>query len=561
MIDYYTPKVEPHFHPYNTPFVVFPRRLDVNLCTCINNHNRAPLSLELLEFREVISQPLSAIRKLAGQTAVYGVSTIFGRLLNFALVPFFSYIFDSPEVLGLNTEFYAYIAFLNIVFTFGMETALFNFLSRENDKAMVYSTSLRTMLLSTLLLTIPFILLMQPIANLMRYPDHPEFIIWAIFIVASDALMAIPFAKLREENRAKKFAAIKMLNILVNLLVSFFFIGWCKYSYDHEPNSFLASLYNPEIGIGYAFIANLAANLVCLALLSKEYLKIKFGFDPELLKRMLRYALPLLVVGLAGMVNETLDRILLKYLLPAGIAEEQIGIYGTCYKIAILMTIFWQAFRYAAEPFFFSRQKEDNSKEMYATVMTYFVLFCLVIFLGTTMNLSWIQYMIGENYRSGIAVVPILLFANMCLGVYFNLSIWYKLTGRTQFGMWLTLIGAAVTLSLNFLWIPSTGYFGGYMGSAWATLICYTFMMLLSYFIGQKYYSVPYRTGKLVGYTTFALVLFFAGMYTNTGSYSADLVFRNLLLGIFVTIILFVEKPLRFISKTKLQPNKNTQKS
>lgn len=503
---------------------------------------------------------MSAIRKLAGQTAVYGVSTIFGRLLNFALVPFFSYIFDSPEVLGLNTEFYAYIAFLNIVFTFGMETALFNFLAKESNKPLVYSTSLRTMLFSTALLTIPFVLLMHPLAELMRYPDHPEFILWAIFIVAADALMAIPFAKLREENRAKKFAAIKMLNILVNLLVSFFFIGWSKYEFDHHPDSLLASFYNPEIGIGYAFIANLAANLVCLALLSKEYLKISWGFDAALLKRMLRYALPLLVVGLAGMVNETLDRILLKYLLPAGVAEEQIGIYGTCYKIAILMTIFWQAFRYAAEPFFFSRQKEENSKEMYSTVMTYFVVFCLIIFLGTTMNLQWIQYMIGENYRSGIAVVPILLFANMCLGIYFNLSIWYKLTGRTQFGMWLTLVGAAITLFLNFVWIPSTGYFAGYMGSAWATLICYTLMMLLSYFIGQKYFPVPYRAAKIAGYIGLTLVLYFAGKYTDTGSFAADLVFRNLLFVLFVIIVLLIEKPFRFIRKTKVIPTKNDQK-
>ncbi len=486
---------------------------------------------------------MSAIRKLAGQTAVYGVSTIFGRLLNFALVPFFSYIFDSPEVLGLNTEFYAYIAFLNIVFTYGMETALFNFLSSESNKPLVYSTSLRTVLISTVVLTIPFLFLAQSIANQMRYPEHPEFVVWAILMVATDALMAIPFAKLREENKAKKFAAIKLLNILVNLLVSFFFIGWCKYSHDNEPGSFLGSLYNPEIGIGYAFIANLTANVVCLALLSKEYLKMSFGFDIALMKRMLRYALPLLVVGLAGMVNETLDRILLKYLLPAGVAEEQIGIYGTCYKIAILMTIFWQAFRYAAEPFFFARQKEENSKEMYSTVMTYFVVFCLAIFLGTTMNLSWIQYMIGENYRSGIAVVPILLFANMCLGIYFNLSIWYKLTSRTQFGMWLTLIGAVVTLTLNFIWIPSTGFFGGFMGSAWATLICYSLMMVLSYFIGQKYFPVPYKVGKLLGYISFAVGLYFAGKYTSTGSESADLIFRNLIFGIFVTIVALVEKP------------------
>lgn len=488
---------------------------------------------------------MSAIRKLAGQTAVYGVSTIFGRLLNFALVPFFSYIFDTPNVLGLNTEFYSYITFLNVVFTFGMETALFNFLSSQSNKELVYSTSLRTMLVSTLILTLPFIVFAPALAGLMRYPENPEFVIWAILIVASDALMALPFAKLREENKAGKFAKIKLLNIFVNLIISFFFIGYCKYAHDNNPESFFGSLYNPEIGIGYAFIANLAANVFCLALLAGDYKRMSAGFDSALLKKMMRYALPLLVVGLAGMVNETLDRILLKYLLPPGIAEEQVGIYGTCYKIAILMTIFWQAFRYAAEPFFFSKQNEKNSGEMYSAVMTYFVIFCLLIFLGTTMNLSWIQYMIGENYREGLGVVPILLFANLCLGVYFNLSIWYKLTGKTQYGMWITLAGAAITIALNFLWIPSEGYFAGYTGSAWATLICYTTMMVVSYFIGRKHYPVPYQVQRILGYMITALALFFLGWFTDTGSDAADLVFRNLLFGLFIAIVLVIEKPFR----------------
>lgn len=490
---------------------------------------------------------MSSIKKLAGQTAVYGVSTIVGRLINFALVPLFSYIFGRPEDLGLNTEFYAYIAFLNVVFTYGMETALFNFLSGEDDKNTVYSTALRAMLISTIALTVPFMILAQPFADLMRYPDHPEFIIWAILIVATDTLAALPFAKLREENKAKRFAAIKMLHILVNVVVTVFFVGLCKYMYGKNPDSFFGSLYSPKVGIGYAFVANLAASTVCLLLLLRDYRKISYGFDKALFRRMLVYALPLLIVGLAGMINEVFDKILLKYLLPEGIGQAQVGIYGTCAKIAILMTIFWQAFRYAAEPFFFSRNKENTSREIYATVMTYFIVFCLAIFLGTTMNISWIQYMIGENYREGLAVVPILLLANMCLGIYFNLSIWFKLTGRTQFGMWLTLIGAVVTLVLNFIWIPSTGYFAGYMGAAWATLICYAMMMVMSYFIGQKYFPVPYNVTKAIGYCTLGLGLFFAGHYTDTGNWQADLVFRNMIFVLFVIIVLLVEKPLKFI--------------
>lgn len=492
---------------------------------------------------------MSQIKKLAGQTAVYGASTIVGRLINFLLVPLFSYIFGEPQDLGLNTEFYAYIAFLNVLFTYGMETALFNFLSNEPDKQMVYSTGLRTMLISTVILTLPFLIGAQWIADVIRYPEHPEFVVWAICIVAADALMALPFAKLREENRAKRFAAIKLIYIGVNVVMTLFFVGLCKYQYDHNPGSFFANIYNPEIGIGYGFVANLIASCVCLGLLWKDYLKISFGFDPALLKRMLVYALPLLIVGLAGMINEVFDKILLKYLLPPGYGEEQVGIYGTCYKLAILMTIFWQAFRYAAEPFFFSRQKEENSREIYATVMNLFVVFCLAIFLGTMMNISWIQYLIGPEYRVGLDVVPILLLANMCLGIYFNLSIWYKLTSRTHMGMWLTLIGAVVTLALNFLWIPSKGYFEGYMGSAWATFICYALMMVLSYFLGQKYFPVPYKVSRSLGYSVLAIGLFFAGHYTHTGSEIADLVFRNLIFVLFVIVVLLVEKPFKSVRR------------
>ncbi len=500
---------------------------------------------------------MSGIKKLAGQTAVYGVSTIVGRLINFALVPLFSYIFGEPAELGLNTEFYAYIAFLNVVFTYGMETALFNFLSSENDKNMVYSTALRAMLISTIALTLPFIILAQPLADAMHYSDHPEFVIWAILIVTTDTLAALPFAKLREENKAKRFAAIKMLNILINVVVTVFFVGLCKSFYEKDlvngTSSFFGAMYNPKIGIGYAFIANLIASAVCLLLLLKDYRKISYGFDPKLFKRMLIYALPLLIVGLAGMINEVFDKILLKYLLPEGVGVEQVGIYGACAKIAILMTIFWQAFRYAAEPFFFSRNREETSRDIYATVMTYFIVFCLAIFLGTTMNISWIQYMIGPEYRIGLPVVPVLLVANMCLGIYFNLSIWFKLTGRTQFGMWLTIIGAIVTLALNFLWIPSTGYFQGYMGSAWATLICYSLMMVMSYFMGQKYFPVPYNIPKALGYLTLGIALFFAGHYTDTGSWVADLVFRNLIFVLFVIIVLLVEKPFKFIKSRRVE--------
>ncbi|HEU4717491.1 MAG TPA: oligosaccharide flippase family protein [Bacteroidia bacterium] len=494
---------------------------------------------------------MNPLKKLAGQTAVYGMSTIFGRLLTYALTPFYTYIFGHPADFGINTEFYAYMSFLNVFFTYGMETGLFNFSVSEQNKGLVYSTALRSLFVSTVLFTLPVILFAGPIADVLRYPGHGEFVIWVILIVATDALTAIPFAKLREQNKAKRFATVKLVNIAVNLLINFFLIGYCKWAYEHHPESFWGSFYNPAIGIGYAFVAQLIANCVSVLLLLPELVQVRSGFNWPLWKRMMGYSMPLLVVGLAGMTNETMDRILLKYLLPADISEAQVGIYGACYKISILMTIFIQAFKYAAEPFFFAQQKEQDAHILYGRVLKYFLLFCLLIFLGTTLNLSWIQYFVGKRYRVGIPVVPILLFANLCLGMYFNLSIWYKLTGRTRFGMWLTLFGALITLVLNFAWIPSQGYFHSYMGSAWATLICYAVMMVLSYIFGQRYYHVKYDLPRLLMYTGLALALFFAGYYfISTGKAATDLLLRNLLFIVFILVIFIVEKPGRLLRRT-----------
>ncbi len=500
----------------------------------------------------------SPLKKLAGQTAMYGLPTIGGRMLNYALVPFFTYIFGKPADFGLNVEFFAYISFLNILFTYGMETALFNFSIAESDKNMVYSTTLRSLVISTFALSIPFVFFSNDLANLLRYPGHADFIWWAILIVGTDAIAAIPFAKLRQENKARRFATIKMINISLNVILNLFFIGACKYYFEKDPSSILGKLYNPEIGIGYAFIAQLAANLFSLILLSPELSRIRYGFDFPMWKRMMNYSLPLLIVGFGGMVNETMDRILIKYLLPQNIAETQVGIYGACYKISILMTLFVMAFRYAAEPFFFARQKDKDAHLLYGKVMTYFVIFCLIIFLGTTMNISWIKYFVGKEYRSGLPVVPILLLANLFLGMYFNLSIWYKLTGRTKFGMWITLVGAAITLILNFLWIPSSNiYVGGFMGSAWATLICYSSMMVISYFIGQKYYHVDYDVARILGYLGFAIALFFIGTFINTNSILLDLLLKNTLLLVYLVVIMFVEKPLKMMRKSSSEINPN----
>ncbi|MBI2271642.1 MAG: oligosaccharide flippase family protein [Bacteroidetes bacterium] len=483
---------------------------------------------------------MSTLKKLAGQTAVYGLSTIVGRLLNYLLVPLYTYNFSTSEY-GVVTEMYAYISFLIIVVTYGMETALFNFSASEENKDKVYSTALISVLVSTAVFISLVILFADPLAVMIKHPQHADYVLWVILIIGLDAFTSIPFAKLREQNKAGRFAFIKIINIAINIALNIFFIAICKNAYNNPSSTFYSianAVYSPEIGVGYVFISNLAASFVVLLLLFPEVVRIKYTFDRELWKRMMTYALPLLLAGLAGMTNETMDRILLKYMLPKDIAESQVGIYGACYKISILMTIFVQTFRYAAEPFFFSNSREKNSKELYADVMKYFIIACSFIFLATMLNLSWIQYFVGKEFRSGLDVVPILLIANLCLGAFFNLSIWYKLTNKTKFGAYLTGLGAVITLTLNFLLIPVMGF----MGSAWATLTCYVTMMIASYFLGNKHFPVNYNLKRILGYLTLSLALYFTGYYLIPGNSALTIALNNLLVLLFISTVYFLER-------------------
>ncbi|MBL7885051.1 MAG: polysaccharide biosynthesis C-terminal domain-containing protein, partial [Bacteroidia bacterium] len=339
----------------------------------------------------------------------------------------------------------------------------------------------------------------------------------------------------------KRFALIKTINIIVNIGLNLFFILYCKTVFEAEESSykgFVEKVYDPEIGIGYIFISNLIASIITLLLLSPEILRLRYVFDSPLWKRMMRYALPLLIAGLAGMINETLDRVLLTYLLPKEEAMAQTGIYGACYKVSIIMTIFIQTFRFAAEPFFFSHSKEKDAQKTYAKIMTYFVIICSVIFLGTMSNMEWIQYFVGKDFRVGLNIVPILLLANLFLGVFINQSIWYKLTGQTHYGALLTIFGAIITITLNFYWIPRIGY----IGSAWATLICYASMMIASYFLGNKHYPVNYDLKRILGYLALSLTLYFIGSLVKSDSTIINLMIGNILLLAFVVFIWKMER-------------------
>jgi O-antigen/teichoic acid export membrane protein len=472
---------------------------------------------------------LNPFKKLASQTAIYGLPTIVGRLLNYLLVPLYTNVF-LPEEYGVVTELYAYVAFLGVLLTYGMETALFRFSENKLENEKVFSTSLISIFFTSFLFLFLVLLFLKPLAASLQYQDHPEYIVWFALILVLDAITAIPFAKLRQANKPKAFAIVKSTSIILNILFNLFFIVFCAYVYARPSSAnfvWVAKIYDPKIGVGYIFISNLLASAVTLLLLLPGLLTVKYKLNKAILKRMLIYALPLLIAGLAGMVNETMDRILLKYLLPSGSnVMAEIGIYGACYKVSIIMTIFIQTFRYAAEPFFFSESNNTDAKELYAKVMKYFVIACCFIFLGTLLYIDFVKYFVGEKFRVGLKIVPILLIANLCLGIFFNLSIWYKLSGKTKYGALLTLFGAVITIVCNYLWIPRYGY----IGAAWATLACYGSIMLASYFLGQRHYFIKYDLKRILGYFSLALILFFVSNFFSSYSLGFKFTINTLML-------------------------------
>ena len=441
---------------------------------------------------------------------------------------------------------------------YGMETTFFNFNSKLENKQEVYNTALISILSSTIVFSLILIIFSSYISEFLSTPNavySVSFITWCVGIIATDAMMSIPFAKLRADNKALNFSLLKFFNVLVNFGLTVFFISICKKAYDSGEDNFFANLYDPQIGIGYCFLANLIANALTLLLVSKQFLMISFRINTELLKEMLKYTWPLVILGLAGMINEVLDRLVLKKLMPDK-EEAQVaqGIYGACYKIAILMTIFIQAFRFSAEPFFFGKAKEKDSKKTYAFVMKYFVIFCLLLFLLTVMNLDWIKHILDENYWSGLKVVPILLLANLCLGVMYNLSIWYKLSGQTKYGAIISVSGAVIPIVINVVFVPSYSY----IACAWATLAAYGGMMVLSYFLGQKYFPIKYNIRAMAVYTFLTLGLYlFSLTYNGMESTVLKVILNNLLIGIFVWVIYKLE--INNLKKLSSNVNSNDQ--
>ena len=493
---------------------------------------------------------MTAIRRLAGQTAIYGIPSILGRILGYLLVPLYTRVF-APGEYGTVNVFYSYASFLMVILTYGMETAFFRFNEQETDKEKVFSTGMISLLLTSSAFLALVTLYSGTIARVIDYADHNEYVIWFGWILVLDSVSSIPFARLRAQNKAQRFAKIKMAGIVINIFLNLFFILLCPYILKHSgnsaPGSFISLIYRTDWGIEYIFISNLIASSIVLLLLLPEIISTKWVIDPSFWKRMLLYAFPLLFAGMAGIVNETFDRLLLRYLLPRDVASYNVGIYAACYKISILMTIFIQAYRYAAEPFFFAQSREKDAKVTYARIMDYFIIVVALIFLVTMVYLDdfIMPALVDKQYWSGRGVIPVLMLANLFLGVYYNLSIWYKLTGKTSWGAWLSAIGAVITLALNFWWIPlsSDHLIYGYYGSAWATLICYGSMMILSYLIGQKFFPVQYNLLKFAGYLGASILLYFISTLVHFDHYLQRFLFHTFLLVIYLGLVYGVERP------------------
>lgn len=494
---------------------------------------------------------MSVVKKLASQTAVYGVSSIVGRVLTYFLVPVYTGAFAAAEY-GVVTGLYAYVSFLNVVFTYGMETTFFRFANRPDaDRRELYDRTLSLLLVSTVVLTGLLMLLARPLLGLLDIPAaHKQYAVWVALILGLDALTAIPFARLRLENKARKFATIKLMGIVANVALNLFFIVLCpavlsgKWVPTLQP--LVARLYDPTMGVGYVFLSNLFASGLTLLLLWRELLDFRFRLAAAFLRPLLQYAYPLMLMGLAGMVNETLDRILLPMWLPKNFYPGQssltaVGIYGACYKLSIFMQLVIQAFRYAAEPFFFAQKADKNSPATFAMILKWFTLCCAVIFVGISLNVEDIagRFLQRPEYLQGLVVVPILLLANLFLGMYYNLSVWYKLTDKTYYGTYIGAGGAVLTIALNFLLIPLLGY----LGSAIATLACYFMMAVLCWRLGERHFPVPYPALRLGLWLLFASALVALGWWVPVDGWWARHAWHFGLTALFLAALYAVERP------------------
>ncbi len=452
---------------------------------------------------------MSGIKKLAGQTLWYGIPTIASRFLGYLMNMALPFFIALPEKTADLVQVYTIIPFLNVLYAYGLETAYFRF-SQTHDKQKLYNTLSLSLLFSSIFFTVLLVLCKDVLVSATDLQEHPDYILWMAAIIAVDNLNTLPFAKLRQENRPRRYAFARVMGIVINLFVVIFFLGIVPVMVRSNPDHFLQFIYNKDFGLGYYLLGNLCGSLFTLLILSKEIKLVRFHFDTRLWKEVMRYSAPLIIVGLGGMINDVLSRLIYRHVvdLPMQQANHELGIFANIFRIALLITIMIQAFRMAAEPFFFNNSKDENAQKTYARVMKFFVIACCFMFLFIGLFLDvfrWIFTTFADpRWAEGLEVVPLLALGNIFLGIYYNLSVWYKLTDKNTYGAVITVAGAVITIVLNIVLIPVMHY----TGAAIATFSCYLFMMISSYLLGQKYYPVPYAVKKLIAYLTLVVLIY-----------------------------------------------------
>lgn len=488
---------------------------------------------------------MAGLKSLAKDTAIYGLSSIVGRFLNYLLVPLYTAVIPaSTGGYGVVSNVYAYTALILVFLTFGMETGFFRFANKSGEHPeKVYANTLIFVGGLSLIFVILCMLFLHPISALLEYPDHPDYIAMMVLVVALDSFQCIPFAYLRYKKRPIKFASIKLFNIVGNILLNLFFLLLCPWL-DVHAHQLVSWFYRPEYLVGYIFVSNLIMSLVQMFFFIPELRGFSYRVDKVLLKQMISYSFPILVFGVVGILNQTIDKMIYPFLFDdrqEGLV--QLGIYSATSKVAMIMAMFTQAFRYAYEPFVFGKNKEGDNRKMYSAAMKYFFIFSLLAFLAVMFYMDILRYMVARDYWEGLSVVAIVMGAEIFKGIYFNLSFWYKLTDETQWGAYFSIIGCAVILVLNIWLVPTYGY----VASAWASVAGYGVITLLSYIIGQKKYPVSYPLKDMVIYLILAAVLFVLSQEVIISNVGLRLVFRTLLLLIFIAYILKKDLPLKTI--------------
>lgn len=481
---------------------------------------------------------MSKIKKLAGETAIYGVSSILARILSYALTPLHTYVFEDTEKMGVVGGLYAYTAMLLVLYTFGMETSFFRFANKTKREGEVYNATATSVTLISLILSSIIYFNAETFAIWAEYPNAVLFVKWLSIIIFIDAFLAIPFASLRFQNNAKRFATTKVISIVLNVALQLFFLLLIPAIYNDQIlpvlKPFVVGWYDPNMGIGYIFLSNLIANFLLIILLFDLIIKIKPKIKWEFFKPILLYSLPIWLMGLAGMANEQLDKILLEKVLPENFYPwDAVGVYSQTYKMAVFMLLAIQAFRYAGEPFFFSQAEDKNAPTLFARVMHYFIIFSLIIFVGVSLNVDLIArvFLLSPGYRVALFLVPILLFGKLFYGIYINLSIWFKLTDEPIYGTYFSIAGAIITIVGNLALIPIIGY----TGSAITMVLCYFSMCCLCYYFGQKKYPVPYNFIKLLPHLLISLLTIISLYFIEFENFWIDSIFN-----IIITLLLFI---------------------